>query len=86
MISLEQLETKWNNEFGPDLENISKLVQKIGKMLPVQDKEFVGHKIPKTGRKLKSVKTRPIVELEEIPSTTTHEGRPPLHSFNAHTV
>ena len=36
-------------------------VEKIGMMLPSQDKEFVGHRIPKTGRQLKSVKTRPLM-------------------------
>ena len=29
---LQQVEKKWNNEFWPDLENIFKLVQKIGMM------------------------------------------------------
>ena len=46
--------------FWPDLEKVFKLVQKLGMMWPLQDKEFVRHKIPKTGRTLKSVKTRPL--------------------------
>ena len=49
MVFLEQVETKWNKVFWPDLENIFKLVQRIGMMQPLQDKVFVGHKIPKTG-------------------------------------
>ena len=39
MIFLEQVETKWNNVCYPDLERISKVVQKIGMMWPSQDKE-----------------------------------------------
>ena len=63
--SLEQVETKWNNALWPDLQNISKLVQKIGTILPLQDNEFVGHKIPKTGRTMKSVETRPWMSLRK---------------------
>ena len=52
--------------FQPDFEEkISKLVQKIGTMLPSQDREFAGHKIPKTGRTLKSVKARPLMSWEK---------------------
>ena len=36
-------------------------------MLPLQDREFVGHKIPKTGRTLKSVKTKPLMSWKKIP-------------------
>ena len=60
------------------------VVQKIGMMSPFQDKEFVGHEIPETGRTLKSVKTKPLMSWKEI--SVKHEGRPPLHSFNAHNV
>ena len=38
----EQVESKWNNVSQPDLERMSKLVQKIGTMYSSQDKEFVG--------------------------------------------
>ena len=60
-LFLEQVETKWNNVFWPDLENIFKLVQRIGTMQPLQDKEFARHKTPQTGRAWKSVKTRPLM-------------------------
>ena len=44
---------------------ISKLVQKMGTMLPLQDREFAGHKIPYTGRTLKSVKARPLMSWKK---------------------
>ena len=50
------------------LGNIFKLVQKIGMMWPSQDKEFVGHKIPKPGRTLKISQEKATEELEEIPA------------------
>ena len=58
-----------------------KLVQKIGTILPLQDRELAGHKIPKTGRTLKSVKEKPLMSWKKS-SGTKHKGRPPLHSFN----
>ena len=44
-------------------------------------KEFVGHKISKTGGTLKSVSQEKAADEMEDPSGTKHEGRPPLHSF-----
>ena len=54
-------------------------------MLPLQDRESVGPKIPKTGRTLKSVKAMALI-VGRNPGGTKHEGRPPLHSFDAHNV
>ena len=65
MISLEQVNTKWNNAFLTSLTEISELVQKIGTMLPLQDRGFGGHKIAKTGRILQSVKARPLMSWKK---------------------
>ena len=43
------------------------LVQKIGMMSPLQDKEFAGHKIPKRSCTLKSIKNKATEELDKIP-------------------
>ena len=85
MISLEQVEPKWKNQFWADLEKTSKLVQKIGTMLSWQNKEFAGHKIPQKGRTLKSIKTRPLRSWRKFAWNETRK-KLPLHSFNAHEV
>ena len=81
---------KWKRHgttrFDQTQKKIFKLVQKIGMMCPSQDKEFVGHKIPKTGRALKSVKTRPLMSWRKYP--VERNTKEDLHCtlFNAHNV
>ena len=50
-------EPKWNIVSWPDLENISKVVQKIETMLPLQAREFVGHNgaVPRSASRAKDL-------------------------------
>ena len=63
VIYVQLVKTKWNKASWPDFERISKLDQKTGTMLASQDKEFVGHKNPKTGWYIKVSQEKAIEEL-----------------------
>ena len=49
-------------------------------MWPLQDKEFVGHKIPQTGPYIEVSQDKAIDELEEIPVERNTKERSPLHT------
>ena len=53
--------------FDQTKEKSSKLVQKIGTMLPLQDRDFVGHKILQNGSYIEVSQDKAIDECEEIP-------------------
>ena len=86
MISFEHVETKWNNAFWPDLEQISKLVQKTGTMLPLTGERIRWTQDTQNGPIHWSQSKQSHWWVGRNLSGTKHEGRSPSHCSSAHNV